>query len=255
MTTLIIQARTGSSRLPNKMVLPFYKESGILEILVNRIQEAFGEDFNTITVATTKKSGDDAIVEICKKNNIHYFRGSENDVLKRFIGAANEKNFNKLIRVCADNVFLDVEALKHLYDYFNNSQADYISYKTTDGKPSILTHYGFWAEAVSVEALKRVAELTDEPLYHEHVTNYIYTHPDKFKIEFIPLSQVSPQIESCSNLRLTIDTQSDFDLCKRIYSDLTETNKPISPSTILEYVISHPEILAEMEKNINNNQK
>ena len=86
MTGIIIQARCGSSRLPNKMVLPFYQSQSILSILLSRLKKKITS--TPIIVATTTNLKDDLITTICKQHNIPYYRGSENDVLQRFIDAA-----------------------------------------------------------------------------------------------------------------------------------------------------------------------
>ena len=170
MITFIIQARSGSTRLPNKILLPFYNGKSILDLMLEKLSSINGTN---ILVATTTNMKDDAVVNIAKKYNIAYFRGSENDVLNRFISAAEQYNAQKIIRVCSDNPFLDINSIKKLIETINeNPSADYISFNI-NGIPSIKTHYGFWTEYVTLNTLKKIRDLTDEPLYHEHVTNYI----------------------------------------------------------------------------------
>ena len=88
MLGIVIQARTGSTRLPNKMLLPFHASKGILELLLEKLRNSFNN--LPIIVATTTNNRDDVIVELCLKNKIKYFRGSENNVLQRFIDVANK---------------------------------------------------------------------------------------------------------------------------------------------------------------------
>ena len=106
---IIIQARTGSTRLPFKMTLPFFNDRGILELLLSRLKKAGLAD-KTI-VATTENVRDDIICNIARNAGVSYFRGSESDVLDRFIQAANHYYVSKIIRICADNPFLDIPAL------------------------------------------------------------------------------------------------------------------------------------------------
>ena len=107
-TGIIIQARTGSTRLPNKIFLPFYKEKGILELIIDRIKNSIDLP---IVIATTEKSKDDKIVELAGEKEIACFRGSELNVLNRYIKTAEKFNFSNIIRICADNPFLDIEDL------------------------------------------------------------------------------------------------------------------------------------------------
>lgn len=248
--SIILQARTGSTRLPQKMTKPFYNGQSVLEIILERLKSEFGQE--NIIVATTDSPSDKAIVDICEKMDVKSFRGSENDVLQRFIDAASQEGTDKLIRVCADNVFLDLDALTSLIDILGNESYDYVSFITSKGKPSILTHYGFWAEGTTLDALKKVKELTNESLYHEHVTNYIHSHQNEFNCKFLPIPSF---IEKHENLRLTLDTLEDFNIQKQIYSNLILAEKSITPATIIEYLKDKDEVYVQMKEIIKSNSK
>ena len=127
-TKIIIQARTGSTRLPRKMILPFYENEGIFSLLLKKLTSAF--DKNDIILATSVNENNDVLVEIAEKYGINYFRGSENDVLQRFIDAAKEFNAENIIRVCADNPFLDIFYIELLIEKFEKFNCDYLSYIT-----------------------------------------------------------------------------------------------------------------------------
>lgn len=248
--SLVIQARTGSSRLPFKMIKPFYENKSVLEILLSRLLTKFGKD--TILVATTDKESDKSISNICKNFNISYYRGSENDVLQRFIDTAEKFKINKIIRICADNVFIDLDALTFLYEEMKHNNFDYVSYMTSTGCPSILTHYGFWAEGVSLKALKEVRKITSEIVYHEHVTNYIHSHQENFNCKFFLIPE---QIESHKDLRLTLDTLEDFEIQKDIFKELIKNKIDITPCNIIKYLQSHSSYYEIMRRNINLNTK
>ena len=141
---IIIQARTGSTRLPSKMILPFYGNDGILSILLSRLTQCKLAD--SIIVATTSSSPDDAICDLVREHRVKCFRGDENDVLDRFIQAARYYGISKIIRICADNPFLDIESLDSLILASENIDADYVSFCTSNHTPTIKTHFGFWAE-------------------------------------------------------------------------------------------------------------
>ena len=254
-TYIILQARTGSSRLPNKMLKPFYQECGILEILLERIRAAFPDDFENLIVATTTSRGDDRIEALCRRIGIKCFRGSESDVLSRFVEAAHIYHADKIIRICADNVFLDVDLLKELYNRLTDSDYDYVSYCTSEGLPSIKTHYGFWAEGAKVSALEKVMNETSESIYHEHVTIYLYTHPEEYSINLKPISETIEDIESYPNLRLTIDTIDDFQISQEVYAYLISNHIPITSQNILEYPKKRPELFERMQTIINQNIK
>lgn len=245
---LIIQARLGSTRLPNKILLPFYKEKSILDLLVERIKTI---DNANIILATTNSDRDIPLIEKAEKANIHCFRGSENDVLQRFIDTAEYFGYRKLIRICSDNPFLDVNSLKYLIDQANHSDYDYISF-CVNNTPSIKTHFGFWSEYVTIDSLKQVREQTSESLYHEHVTNYIYTHPDIFKIKWL---ETPDCLSQRNDIRLTIDTESDFVNAQNIYSEIYSKIDDPKIEDIVSYLDTHLEYLSIMKQEIYKNSK
>lgn len=202
---VIIQARLGSKRFPRKVLMPFYGGDTVLEYLLKRIKRAINGI--PIIVATSVEKIDDEIPELLKGcNDFSVFRGDECNVLDRFIKCATEYGFKKVIRVCADNPFLDVNGLGRLIDYMQKKNVDYAGYYI-DGTPSIKTHYGLWAEGVSLSALKKVAKITNEKVYLEHVTNYIYENEEIFDI-----AKIEGPIElpiGCP-IRFTMDTEGDY---------------------------------------------
>lgn len=247
----IVQARTGSSRLPKKMLLPIDNGRSVLEIIIDRLSGCF--DKQNIVIATTDKESDDSIEEIATRCGVRVYRGSENDVLERFIGAAEHFGAKKVIRICADNIFLDISKLELLYKAaILNNGADYISFMTDNGTPSIKTHFGFWAEAVTTEALRKVRLLTDESLYHEHVTNYIYSHPETFRCFFIP---IDAEVQNHPSLRLTLDTIEDYEMIKEIYDHFVKEGITPSPIDIIIYLDAHKDFYVKMQENISKNSK
>lgn len=245
--SIIIQARTGSTRLPNKIIKPFYKDKTLLDIIIYRLKEI---DI-PIIIATTENEKDDEVEEIGLNNKVNVFRGSENNVLSRFIEAAEKFKTDKIIRICADNPLLDMDSLSYLKNEFLTSDVDYWCYSTKDKTPTIKTHFGYWGEGVTLSALKRIQSLTSDRLYIEHVTNFIYSHPDLFKIH---LEQINSLIEQ-NNLRLTIDTYNDFKLVKEIYSKLLSENIKITALNTSEFVSQNNEWLEIMQNEINQNKK
>lgn len=245
---IIIQARTGSTRLSNKMLLPFYDNKGIFEIILKRLRDS--SISVPIVVATTTKEADNPLVKIAKNYGFDYYRGYEDNVLNRFIETADCFKIDNIIRLCADNPLIDMKALQQQINAFDTS-FDYWCYCNSELKPTIKTGYGLWTEMVTLDALKRIASYTEESLYQEHVTNYIYTHSDNFKIHF---EKIDPRIEEVSDMRLTVDTQNDFELLKEIYETLISKGINFTALEISNMVKQFPQWLkvmkAETQKNI-----
>ena len=207
---IIVQARCGSSRLPNKMILPFFEDKSLFEIIINRL----AKKYKTI-IATTDSERDDSIAELGDLNGVSVFRGSENNVLNRFIAAAEFHKIETIIRVCADNPFINMEMIDSLIKLYNGE--DYCSYRYSNGKPTILGHLGLFCEITTTKTLKKVSRMTQDHLYQEHVTNFIYSHPKTFNVK---LHDLPAKIKNYDGVRLTVDTQKDFELIKEIYKKL-----------------------------------
>ncbi len=247
-TGIILQARTGSTRMPQKVILHFYQEKSILDLLLEKVKK-LGVP---VVLATTVNPSDDRICALAAKHEVPVFRGSENDVLDRFIQAARQFGFSKIIRVCADNPFLDFAGMQTLIAEFSNSNADYLGFQLAGNKPSILTHFGFWTEAVSLDALEKAQKLTVEKLYHEHVTNFIYGNPALFNVQFI---QADPLVFSRTDIRMTLDTPEDFEIQQKIYAAISKEKPNFGIPEIVSWLDQHPEILELMKMEILKNQK
>lgn len=228
-SSFIIQVRTGSQRLPHKMILPFYKGLTIPELIISRLEQNFPEV--SIIVATTTNVADDVLVSILKKYKVHIFRGSEHDVLDRFIEAGDHYGVEEFIRICADNPFLDMKLMKELLEQ-DMSGIDYCSYKIND-KPAMKTAYGFFAEASKISVLKKVKSKTNDVLYLEHVTNFIYENPHQFKLNWLAVDSI---ISNHAYIRLTVDTPSDFETASEVYKNVSDSNRDLMYKDVIDYV-------------------
>jgi spore coat polysaccharide biosynthesis protein SpsF len=244
----IIQARSGSKRLPNKIMMPFYNNETILDIQVNGLLQHFPGAL--IILATTTNKIDDVVVEkYIDNNSLSIYRGEEENVLKRFIGAAKAFGVENIIRVCADNPFLSMDYCSTMIDEYFKTLPDYCSYKFINGIPAIKSHSGLFAEMVSLKVLERITNETDEPLYCEHVTNYIYSHPSDFKIDFVPVPVILD--EHIDRLRLTIDTQMDFVSLQKLYlAVLNKYGKGFTLEQLLAEVNNDAELVKLMTEQI-----
>lgn len=247
---IIIQARTGSTRMPGKVVTPFFNSESILEIIIQRILSQYSA--NDVVLATTLSPLDDAVAQLGAALGVHVFRGSEENVLSRFTAVVGRYNYDGVIRVCADNPFLDVDSFASFIDWAKASSSDYTAFCTTENTPTIKTHYGLWAEYVSSRALLKAAELTQDKLYIEHVTNFIYGNPDQFKID---LHVLPKEWEHEKSIRFTLDSAEDFTLLQQIYENCMQTQYSLAPRSLLAYVKSKPEIEAKMSEQINRWEK
>lgn len=228
------------------MVLPFYKGKGVLELLLEKLIKEFPKE--QIVLATTVNINDDELVEIANSFKINIYRGSESNVLSRFIEASESFGFTNIIRICADNPFLNIPHIHTLINKIEIGLWDYVSYKTDNGLPTIKSHLGLFTEAVTLKALKRVNEKTKRSLYLEHVTNYIYEYRNDFTIQLLELPLYINDTES---IRLTLDTVEDFELEKKLFRN---TNY-LSTENLIEHLKKNKFILKRMANQIDFNLK
>lgn len=245
---IIIQARMGSTRLPGKILKRFYGKETLLETLLNNLHKVGVK----VIVATSVSENNDQLENFLKEKGELVYRGSENDVLDRFIKAAEANGVDGIVRICSDNPFMDWHGVGQLVEKARASDADYIGFRVND-KPSILTHFGFWGEYVMLETLKKVASTTPEgSLAHEHVTYHVYTHPDEFKCEWIPCPDF---LQGRDDIRLTIDTPEDLINAQGVYADLKNINKEFTLRDVVEYLDAHHDIKEAMMSSIIRNKK
>jgi len=249
MIYFFVQARVGSSRLPNKILLPFYNGKNILELLIEKLQQV---RHTGVLIATSKNPDCDPIEDIASQHGVLCFRGSEDDVLQRFLDAAEVHHVDQLIRVCSDNPFLDLHGLQELVDKASEAPVDYASFNI-NGTPSILTHYGFWTEYTTREALLKAKEMAKgDHYYHEHLTSYLYTHPDMFRIKWL---DVPSTILTHQDIRLTIDTEEDFKTAQSIYQEVCSNNPYPTLDELTAYLDQHQEMYDVMKQQIKKNSK
>lgn len=247
---IVIQARSGSTRLPAKILLPFDGQRRIIDIILENIRRQCPG--KKIVLATTDNPADDRIADIASEAGVLCYRGSENDVLLRFIGAAEKFGIDRLIRVCSDNPFLRADSFAQLFSAHDaNPQADYVAFAFPDGRPTIKSHLGLYAELTTLDALRRAAAATRQQLYIEHVTIYLYTHPDDFRCCFLPLPDA---VSNRTDIRLTLDTQSDFDILRRLYREFSGAPDR-SVEALMALIDANPDYGRIMKQNIQQNEK
>lgn len=246
---IIVQARMGSTRLPGKILKNFYQGYTLIETLLNNLHKV---KETKVIVATSVNLNNNELEEFLRSKGELVYRGSENDVLDRFIKGAEENDIDGIIRICSDNPFVDWHSVQVLVDKAKNSDADYIGFRI-NGKPSIKTHFGFWGEYVTLDALKRTQAKTSENTpAHEHVTIHIYTHPKDFKCEWIDCPSF---LQGRDDIRLTIDTEEDMYNAQKVYSDLISRKENFSLKDVVDYLDKNVDIKESMSKIIENNQK
>ena len=223
----IIQARMGSTRLQSKVFEDLAGQPMLARVL-NRTRRA--STLDTTVVATTKQSDDDAIVRLCQKEGWPFFRGSEDDVLDRYYQAALAFKADVIVRITSDCPLIEPELINRVVNEFLSCypEVDYASNIVVRAFPR-----GLDVEAISFDALKRAWREDDNPAWREHVTPYIWRHPDKFKIR-----SVSSDTDY-SYMRWTVDTIEDLVFVRKVYKHFQDDT--FTWTEVLRLLEMHPE--------------
>ena len=225
----IIQARCGSTRFPNK-VFALIDGKPLLWHVVNRLK--YATKIDDIIVATTVSEKDDKIEEWCKKNNVHCFRGSEENVLNRYYSASEAFPSDYVVRITADDPFKEPKVIDAVITKLIEEGYDHVTNNLPPSFPE-----GLDCEAFKKSALDRSEKEAETAFEREHVTQYIYHHPEIFKIGNVR----NP--ENLSYLRWTVDKDVDFEMVKAVYAHRNPANKGILlMDEILEILRINPEI-------------
>lgn len=206
---IVLQARLGSSRLPGKVLAPIGGRT-VLEHCLTRLAESG----LPIVVATTERSEDDAIEIAARRLGALVCRGSEHDVLDRYIQAGRQFELTEIVRATADNPFVDAGATGRTVGFRQRVGADHA---VECGLP-----VGAAVEAVSLDALERASELITDPYDREHVTSFI-----RRDSRFTSLRAVAPANVRRPGLRLTVDTPEDLQFAREVWElAATSTGTP-----------------------------
>lgn len=232
-TVAIIQARMGSTRLPGKVLRPLCGQPVLAHVL-ERVRLC--RRLDGIVVATSTHPADDAIAEACQGWQTPCFRGSEDDVLARFYGAAATAGAASVVRVTADCPLFDGWLLNEMLGVFQEInqpvvQVDYLSNVLERRYPR-----GLDAEIFTFAALEQAHREARSPREREHVTPYLYGHPEKFRL----YSYRAP--EDWSRYRWTLDTTEDWALMEALYQALHQPGNPFTTQQVLDLLAARPEL-------------
>lgn len=231
MIVAIIQARVGSTRLPNK-IFNILAGKPLIWHVVNRLK--FSKRINKVVLATTNNTKDDVLAKWAIENNVILFRGSEDNVLERFYFAAKENNASVIVRITADDPFKDPEIIDEVIGLLEDHN---LSFAYNNNPPSFPE--GLDTEVFTFDALEAAYRNSKEKYELEHVTQHFYRNKNVYRQMNFPNSS-----GDFSYLRWTIDTQTDFEMARKVYKALYKEGQIFYRDQILQLLKDNPEIAA-----------
>jgi spore coat polysaccharide biosynthesis protein SpsF len=225
-TIALIQARMSSSRLPHKVLADIAGQPMLLQV-IRRGQTA--SSLEQVAVVTSTDAADDAIDRLCNAHAIPCFRGSLADVLDRYYQAASHFQAEAVVRLTADCPLLDGKIIDKVVRTFFQGAFDYVSNTLECTYPD-----GLDVEIFRFAALERAWKEARLKSEREHVTAYMYKHPELFRLGSVT------QAEDLSALRWTVDTSEDLAFVRAVYSLFADAD--FGMHDILNVLPDHPEI-------------
>jgi spore coat polysaccharide biosynthesis protein SpsF len=229
-TCAIIQARMSSKRLPGK-VLCEINSRPLLSYVLERVAAA--KRINKIILATSTDVSDDPIAQLCKKNDILFYRGSLNDVLDRYYQAAREVKADIIVRLTGDCPLIDPRMIDDIINTYKNGNYDYVA-NTIPPKWSVPD--GMDVEVFSFRNLEQAWREAKKPSEREHVTFYFWKNPEIFSIYRYNLDR------DLSNYRLTVDYAEDLKVVTAIITNLYPKNALFTLEDIINFLSDNPDI-------------
>ena len=225
-----------STRLPGK-VLKFAVGRSMLELMIERVERI--EYIDEIVVATTVNAADQPIVDLAAKLEVGCFRGSEEDVLGRVLGAARSVDADVIVELTGDCPLIDPAIATQVIEFYLLHDFDYVSndhMQMMDELEYNTFPIGMDTQVFSVAVLATADSETQSQFDREHVTPYLFTNP-QFSTATIP----APPNLRRPDLRLTLDIESDYFRIRRIFETLYLMNPEFSLGDILIAVDKDPE--------------
>lgn len=226
---IIVQARMGSTRLPGKVLMPLGR-STVLDYVFDRC--ALARSSGGLSLATSDLPEDDVLEAWAKGRGVPCHRGSLEDVLSRYLAAAEIEGADPVVRVTGDCPLIDPGIIDAVIGLFASAPCDYAF---IEGYP----RGADGVEAMSLAGLRDSAARTrpGETYYREHVMTYLTAHPERYRL----LLGKAPEDMRREGVRLCVDEAADLQAVRAIAQAFLPRIDFALPE-ILAFLRSHPEI-------------
>jgi spore coat polysaccharide biosynthesis protein SpsF len=235
----IIQARSGSSRLPGKVTLPLCG-STLLERMVERVLMA--EHVQEIVIATTLEEGDDCIADICLRRGWNCYRGHSTDLLDRHYRAALPYSPDVVVKIPSDVPLIDPAVIDRVFSYYlaHSHEVDFVSNLHPNCYPD-----GMDVEMIRFSVLEIAWREASLGFEREHTTPFIWERPERFRLANVTYETGE---DLSMTHRFTIDYPEDYDFILAVYSCLYPQNPRFSLRDILNLLKERPDIYEKNAK-------
>ena len=222
---VLLQVRMKSTRLPRKAMLTI-EDKSLMEHVIDRLKAA--KTTYDIIICTSTHQDDRILLELAERTGIKGFAGNEEDVLDRFIQAANREKADVIIRVTGERPLVSLVHLDRMVEHHIKTNTDYTATKQLPA--------GVAVEVISTSALEKAYQLADNPELSEYMT--LYFREDFFRTEIIEVEESLRR----PYYRLTVDTPEDLELVREVYRRLYKPDKIIALEEVVRLLDENPEL-------------
>lgn len=226
----VIQARTGSKRLPNKVMRPL-AGMPLLVRMVERVLAA--EHIGTVVVATTTEPADDPLADLCRTEGYPCYRGSVDDLLDRHYQVGRLYNAATVIKIPSDCPLIDPRLIDRIIEFYldRSGEYDYVSNLHPATYPD-----GNDVEIMTMAALETAWREASLPLEREHTTPFLWERPERFRIGNV---EWESGLDYSMSHRWTIDYEEDYRFISAVYEALYPVNPLFSLDDILDFLAAN----------------
>jgi spore coat polysaccharide biosynthesis protein SpsF len=231
----VVQARTSSTRLPNKIMRPLAGKP-LLARMVERVTAA--QLVGTVVVATTTEPVDDPIIALCLEEGLNCYRGDTNDLLDRHYRCGLNIQASTVIKIPSDCPLIDPQVIDRVIGYYlaGPEAYDFVSNLHPASYPD-----GNDVEVMTMTALETAWHEASRPLEREHTTPYIWENPQRFRIGNV---EWETGLDYSRSHRWTIDYEEDYQFIRTVYEGLYPVKPDFRLNDILDYLDEHPDVAA-----------
>ena len=234
---VVVQARTGSTRLPGKVLMPV-AGAPLLERMLERVRAA--KSAFELVVATTTDAADDPVAELAARIGVRVFRGHPTDLLDRHVMAARAASADAVAKIPSDCPLVDPAAIDRVVAAFASTPGGSVDYASN-------LHPATWpdghdVEVVSMAALEAAHREAQKPHEREHTTPFLWDQPERFRC--VNVAWETGEDLSMSH-RMTIDYPEDYAFVAAVYDSLWRADRPIFPlADVLDLLERRPDVFA-----------
>ncbi|HEY0479167.1 MAG TPA: glycosyltransferase family protein [Kofleriaceae bacterium] len=232
--TVVIQARTGSSRLPGKVLLPA-AGAPLLQRMIERVSAA--RTPSQVVIATTALAADDAICAIARRAGVLCVRGHATDCLDRHVAAARATGAEAVVKIPSDCPLIDPATIDRVIGTFlAEPDVDYVSNLHPPTWPD-----GFDVEVMTRGALETAWREAVRPLDREHTTPFLWDHPERFVTGNVAWETGR---DLSASHRVTLDYPEDYTVIRAIHDELWSPGRVFPLADIVALLDARPALAA-----------